>query len=65
MQVFQIGLVIVGELREGIDGQQQLTGFLVVDVEHLDWYQGVGIQRLTQMAINELETSVGQLVGEQ
>src|SRR5262245_3445844 len=57
--------LVLGELGERVDCQQQRAGLGVVDVQYLDLQHLLRVHRGTEVAVNELEAPVGQLVREQ
>jgi hypothetical protein len=54
-----------GQSGERVDAQQQGAGFLVVDVEDLDVHLHVGVDVAAEVAVDQLESAVGELVGQQ
>jgi hypothetical protein len=57
--------LVLRQGHQGIDRQEQGPGLVVGDVQHFDVHFQVGIQVATQMAVDQLEPAVRQLVGKQ
>jgi hypothetical protein len=60
----QLGLRL-GDGGERVDRQEQSAGLFLGHVGHFDLHLHVRIDVATQMAIDQLEPAVGQLIGEQ
>jgi hypothetical protein len=58
-------LLFFGERGQRVDRQEQRAGLFLGDVEHFHFDLHVGVDIAAQMAVDQLEPAVGQLVDEQ
>jgi integron integrase len=54
-----------GQLGQRVNAQQQRPRLLLADIQHLHLHLHVGVEVAAQVAVDQLQPSVGQLVGEQ
>ena len=54
-----------GEGGEGVDGEEEGAGFGVIHVEDFHVHFQIGVEVAAEVTVDELETAIGQFVGEQ